>query len=77
MDNQEKGYKPIDCNIYDEYERIAVQKKTILLMIMKDFAVSEVEGKIKTLETKDKVEYMILESGQRFRLDEIVSWTEL
>ena len=70
-------YKRISCDIYDEYERVAVQKKTLLLMVMGDMMVEQIEGKIKTLETKNKEEFMILESGKRIRLDAIVSWTEL
>ncbi len=71
------NYTPINCSVYDEYERIAVQRKTILLMVMDDMMITQIEGKIKTLETKNKVEYMILESGERIRLDDIVSWTEV
>lgn len=70
-------YKPIDCDIYDKYESIATRKKTIKLKVKNEMVTTEIEGNIKTLETKNKVEYMILESGERIRLDDIVSWTEV
>ena len=70
-------YKRISCDVYDQYERMGVQKKTILLTVMGDMMVTQIEGKIKTLETKNKEEFMILESGERIRLDNIINWTEL
>ena len=73
----EKEYKRVDCSLYDRYEALAVQGKLVDIKFRPDFEFNDMQAvKIKTLETKNKEEFMILETGERFRLDEILSLVE-
>lgn len=63
-------YTPISCSIYDEYELAAVRRDKLEL-VLSDGRV--IQSKLKTLETVDSVEYMILENDDRIRLDHIES----
>lgn len=62
------SYKPIACATYDQYE-IWAMHKTLLHIKLKN---REVKSIIKTLIVEDKVEYAILESGEKIRLDHIL-----
>ena len=70
----EEKYKRVNCNFYDQLEAYGVQNKR-LSIIYKDKEGEEVntEIEIKTLETKEKAEYLITKSDLRIRLDKIVS----
>ena len=72
-----KEYKRVDCSLYDRYEALAVQNKLVNIRFRTGSEYADLQAvQIKTLETKDKEEFMILESGERFRLDEILSLAE-
>lgn len=72
-----KEYKRVDCSLYDRYEALAVQNKLVNIRFRTGSERVDLQAvKIKTLETRDKEEFMILESGERFRLDEILSLVE-
>ncbi len=67
-------YNRVNCNFYDQLEAYGVQNKR-LAVIYKDENSKEITEtiEIKTLETKEKAEYLITKSGLRIRLDKIVS----
>lgn len=67
-------YKPIPCDLYDEYELAAVQGKRVRIFLKSG---KEVCSVIKDLQTIDTIEYMFLSNGEQFRLDEIRDWEEL
>ena len=69
-------YKRVNCDFYDQLEDYATKGKKLLLMVMDDVSVSEIEGKIKTFATQNQIEFLILESGEHIRLDNIMSVTE-
>lgn len=72
-------YKKVSCDLYDRLESYAIQQKSILIHYFDPagFGVIEDEIIIKTLETKNKEEFLVAASGLRLRLDKIVSLTEV
>lgn len=70
----EKKYVPISCNFYDELEAIAVRQQTSLIQYLNEAGeAQEAIGNIKDLFVENKVEYMLLDNGQRIRLDTLLS----
>jgi Rho-binding antiterminator len=70
----EKPYIPIDCNFYDRIEAAIVLKKIVQLEY------SDLDGKPLVVETKLKdtlvrkgEEFVILPSGEKIRMDRIIS----
>ena len=68
-----KPYTPINCSQYDFLESLATLKKVCLIQYMVADEILVVEDKIKTLITKNKEEFLILEKGSEIRLDNIIS----
>lgn len=67
-------YQPISCDFYDELELLALRKTVAKIVIRKENEIVEtIENVIKTLYTKDKEEFLVLENGQEIRLDKLVS----
>ncbi len=68
----DQKYNPIDCNLYDKLEEQATLRKIAKLTIREDDGSShEVTGQIKTFQAHDGVEHLIMENGDRIRLDKI------
>jgi Rho-binding antiterminator len=69
----EKPYVPIDCGFYDELELLAMRQTpcSLLVRLPNDEIVRWV-GVIKTFETRQGAEYMILRDGRELRLDQLV-----
>ncbi len=67
-------YKRINCDFYDHFE-IFASRKTWVYILLKDG--SEFNTRIKTLETSNKEEFAILNSGRKIRLDVIEELAEL
>ncbi len=69
-----KEYKPISCDYYDLLE-IAAMRKTVADVKYRDDSGStkSVSSRIDNLETRNKVEYLILEGGKELRLDDLIS----
>ena len=63
-------YSPISCSVYDEYELAAIQKADMKITLTSG---EHIVSKILDLQTRDKVEYMLLEEKRMIRLDEISS----
>lgn len=73
----ENNYKRISCDLYDQLEIFATYKTKVRIKYVEpDTTQKEETCIIKTLETKDKSEYLITDKGTRIRLDRIVSMTE-
>lgn len=67
-------YIPIDCNFYDRIEAAIVQRRTVLLEYLgaKGHLLST-ETRLKDTQTKNGEEFLILPSGERIRMDRIIS----
>ena len=71
---KKETYRPISCDFYDELELLALRKTVATIVIRKENEDTEsIQDRIKTLLTKDKEEFLILENGQEIRLDKLVS----
>lgn len=67
-------YQPISCDFYDELELLAIRKTVAKIIIRKEEdGVEEIQNVIKTLYTKSKEEFLVLENGREIRLDKLVS----
>lgn len=66
-------YKPINCSTYDKLEALAVQKTICVIQFLESDTETVISSKIKTLETINKEEFLILETGTRIRLDNIIT----
>ncbi|WP_044213265.1 Rho-binding antiterminator [Flammeovirga sp. OC4] len=71
--SKNKNYQPIACATYDQYE-IWAMHQTLLHFQLKE---REVKAVIKTLVVEKKVEYAVLDNGEKVRLDEIVKVVEV
>jgi Rho-binding antiterminator len=70
---EKKTYVPISCSYYDELEALATFKKLVNIQYLDEQgAAQETEDVIKDLFTKEKVEYMLLQSGNSIRLDHLI-----
>ena len=63
-----KRYKPINCDLYDQYEIYAMSKQWLHIQLVNG---QSMVNQLKTLETIEKIEYGLFMRGQRIRLDEI------
>lgn len=68
-------YVPISCSYYDRLEAWAVRRERVHIRYMQPGHEAEelVTGVIADLFSKDNAEYLELKSGQRIRLDHLVS----
>ncbi len=73
MDNT-KLYTPIDCSFYDYLEAAATLKTVSVIEYAENNSVLKVESWIKTLFSKNKVEFMELENRQTIRLDNLIKF---
>jgi len=71
---KEQKYQPISCDYYDELEIVAM-RQTIAEIVFKNEKGVEttISTKIKTLQTRNSEEFLILENGDEIRLDRLVS----
>lgn len=70
------SYTPIDCNYYDRLEAHATLRQRVSIEYYGD-GVSKItvlkNALIVDLQTRNKVEFMILEGGQEIRLDKLIA----
>jgi Rho-binding antiterminator len=67
-------YQPISCDFYDELELLAIRKTVAKIIIRNDAnEIEEIQNSIKTLYTKNKEEFLVLDNGKEIRLDKLVS----
>jgi Rho-binding antiterminator len=64
-------YKPISCAIYDRLEELAVKKVDCDIVYFENDVEKVINGKIIDFKTKNKEEFLIMESGLIIRLDMI------
>ena len=68
------AYRPISCNFYDELEAIATLKQQASIHYRQTDGTSAIaEGKITNLYTKNKEEFLELDTGFVLRLDYLIS----
>jgi transcriptional antiterminator Rof (Rho-off) len=72
--NNSQPYLPISCSFYDYLEEASTLGKISTIEYIKDNSIVKIEATIHTLEIKDKVEYMLLETGESIRLDYLLSF---
>ena len=66
-------YIPINCNFYDELEALATMKKTCQIIFRhENGGISTIRGVIFDLYTRNKIEYLTLDSGLEIRLDKLM-----
>ncbi len=71
---ENKPYKPIQCNLYDQLEEWTTFKRQLLLTYADDDGLHVSRSiRIKTLQSRDKVEYLIAEDDSEWRLDDIIA----
>ena len=69
-----QDYQPISCNFYDELTLLAMRKKTCEIVYrVNEQKVTTVTGVIRDIYTKEKEEFVVLESGLAIRLDQLIS----
>lgn len=67
-------YQPINCNYYDELEAMATLRKLVKIEYYNETGDTlEQEGQIVDFQIKDRIEYMILKSGNEIRLDYLIA----
>ena len=64
-------YNSVSCDLVDRIEILATFKKSVKIIV--DSPENIIEGTIKTWFTKNKQEFLEMESGEQIRLDKIIS----
>jgi len=67
------SYQPISCNFYDELEALATLRRSCLIVYREEENIQQVQAVIKDFFIEDGAEFMLLHSGQRIRLDHLIS----
>lgn len=66
-------YIPINCDFYDELESLATMKRSCQIVFRhENGAVSTIRGVILDLYTRNKIEYLKMDSGLEIRLDKLI-----
>lgn len=69
-----KKYQPINCHFYDELELLAIRQKACKIIYHNEQEeVLERTDVIVDFKIVDHAEFMLLKSGERIRLDRLVS----
>lgn len=72
-----KKYQPINCGVYDQLLVWASQKIEVNVTYQKDDSLESDKGIIIDVYTKDKAEYLKLESGIEIRLDYLITINDI
>ena len=71
--NPSKKYEPISCAFYDELELLALRGRSVpIRYVTESEQESTIEAIIETFETVQSEEFMVLDNGQRIRLDRLI-----
>ncbi|MBE7172715.1 MAG: hypothetical protein INR73_19210 [Williamsia sp.] len=65
-------YKPVPCDFYDQLEAFSTMGTACEIRFLLDEHPVEVKGRIVDLYTREKVEYLKMDSGLEMRLDKII-----
>jgi len=69
-------YKQINCSLFDRIEFLAITKKLVSIIYLKDGnGDQELEGYIKNIFSENKAEYILINSI-KIRLDKIITISE-
>jgi len=67
-------YQPINCHFYDELELLAIRQQSCLIQYHNEVEkVIEITAIILDFKIIEQAEFMILKSGDKIRLDKLVS----
>ena len=73
-----KEYQRISCDLYDQLEAYAIQKKELTITYLNAAGKQEkFISKIIDLKTANKEEFLISADGKTIRLDQLVSMTPI
>jgi len=73
MKKKNTDYKPIDCNLYDEVILLIMRKQKIKIDYQTETGKSqEVETILKDVYAREGEEFVLLENGDKIRLDRVV-----
>ncbi len=64
-----KKYTPINCNVYDQLLNFSSSKKYVNIIYLNDVIGTEIEGIIIDVFTKNKAEFLKLDTEVVIRLD--------
>lgn len=68
-------YEPISCAVHDRLEALAVKGKKVVLTYRNPLGETDrVRSRILDIFTSEGAEYLLLENGQRIRLDRILGF---
>ena len=70
--NNHDQYTPVSCDFYDELEALATRHKPCEIIFINNASRSVIHARIADLVTRDKVEYLVTDSGLEIRLDQLV-----
>lgn len=74
--NPIEPYEPISCAVHDRLEALAVLGRTVRLVHRtSEGAAERVRSRILDIYALEGAEYLLLENGQRIRLDRIVEFS--
>ncbi|WP_339922090.1 hypothetical protein [uncultured Cyclobacterium sp.] len=67
-------YTPINCSFFDRLQHWSTRKEIVeIIFIDKDANTNTLRTRILDLFTKNSEEFIVLESGHKFRLDQLIS----
>ena len=71
---KQQDYQPINCNFYDELTLLSMRKKSCEIVYrVSEQKITSMTGVIRDIYTKNKEEFIVLESGLTIRLDKLIS----
>lgn len=74
MNDDETAYRPVSCAFHDVLENHAMRKSGVLLRYFDHSGTAcESRGVIVDVFAKDGADYLLTESGERLRLDRVIS----
>lgn len=65
-------YTQIPCLFYDILEALATKSQLITILFKEEGEEKNIKGIISTFQIEKKVEYLVLKSGEKIRLDALV-----
>lgn len=66
-------YKPVNCDFYDDLEAYSILKKELeILYENEEGETITIFGRIIDIYSKDRIEYMLLDSGKEIALTQLV-----
>lgn len=72
MELVKKTYQPVSCDFYDELTWIVLQNKPVVITYLQDMVPITTLVILRDIQTKNKAEYVITDSGLEIRLDYLV-----